>query len=45
MDAKDNYLVWCIDAWVTRPERPQGVKDEVKMLEGQKAGPKGCQLE
>ena len=40
-DAKDKYVVWCIGAWVTRPERPKGAKDKVKMPEGQKAGPNG----
>ena len=44
-DAKDKYVVWCIGAWVTWPERPKGAKDKVKMPEGQKAGPKGRQLE
>ena len=38
-------MVSCIGAWVTWPERPKGAKDEVKMPEGQKAGPKGRQLE
>ena len=33
-DAKDKYVVWCISAWVTRPERPKGAKDEVKMIGG-----------
>ena len=33
-DAKDKYVVWCISAWVTRPERPKGAKDEVKMIRG-----------
>ena len=42
---KDKYMVWCIGAWVTWPERPKGAKDNVKMPEGQKAGPKGRQLE
>ena len=27
-DAKDKYVVWCISAWVTRPEPPKGAKDE-----------------
>ena len=44
-DAKDKYVVWCIGAWVTWPERPKGAKDKVKMPEGQKAGPKGRKLE
>ena len=25
-----NKLLHCIDAWVTRPERPKGVKDVIK---------------
>ena len=29
-DAKDKDVVWCISASFTRPERPKGVKDEVK---------------
>ena len=44
-DAKDKYVVWCIGAWVTWPERPKGAKDKVKMPEVQKAGLKGRQLE
>ena len=28
--AKDKDVVWYISAWVTRPERPKGAKDEVK---------------
>ena len=32
-------------AWVTWPERPKGAKDKFMMPEGQKAGPKGRQLE
>ena len=32
-------------AWVTWPERPKGTKDKVKMPKGQKAGPKGRQIE
>ena len=39
-------------AWVTRPERPKGVKDVIKQArraqsrpEGPKAGPKGRNLE
>ena len=44
-DAKEKYVVWCIGAWVIQPERPKSAKDEVKMPEGQKAGPKGRQLE
>ena len=32
-------------AWVRRPERPKGAKDEVEMPEGQEAGKKGRQLE
>ena len=39
-DAKDKYVVWCIGAWVTRPERLKGAKDKAKMPEGEKAGPK-----
>ncbi len=44
-DANDKYVVWCIGAWVTWPERPKGAKDNVKMPEGQKAGLKGRILE
>ena len=44
-DAKDKYVVWSIGVWVTRPERPKGAKDEVKMPEGQKVGPMGRKLE
>ena len=29
-DAKDKEVFWCISAWVTRPEHPKGVKNEVK---------------
>ena len=35
----------CIGAWVTRPERPKGVKDVIKQAEGSKAGLKGRNLE
>ena len=35
----------CNGAWVTRPERPKGVKDVIKQAEGPKAGPKGRKLE
>ena len=37
--------ILCFVAWVTWPERPKGAKDKIKMPEGQKAGPKGRQLE
>ena len=42
---KASYIVNMYDACVPWPERPKGAKDKVKMPEGQKAGPKGCQLE
>ena len=32
-------------AWVTRPERPKGAKDEVKEARRAKRGPKGRRLE
>ena len=38
---KDKDVVWCIGAWVTRPERPEGTKDRVSQ-EGSR--PKGRQL-
>ena len=35
----------CTVAWVTRPERPKGVKDKVKQVEEPKAGPISRYLE
>ena len=39
------FQIFLFGACVTRPEQPKGTKDKVKMPEGQKAGPKGRQLE
>ena len=33
----------CTDAWVTRPERPKGVKDEVKQARRARSRPEGPQ--
>ena len=33
--------LWWMEAWVTRPERPKGVKDEVKQARGAKSRPEG----
>ena len=38
---KGLIIIWCIVAWVTRPERPKGVKDEVKQARRAKSGPAG----
>ena len=42
LDAPSHH---CTVAWVTRPERPKGAKDEVKQALGPNAGPKGRKLE
>ena len=33
--------LWWMEAWVTRPERPKGVKDEVKQARRVKSRPEG----
>ena len=33
--------LWWMEAWVTRPERPKGVKDEVKQARRAKSRPEG----
>ena len=40
-DAKDKYVVWCIGAWVTWPERRKGAKDKAKMPEGPQTRSRG----
>ena len=35
--------IWRIVAWVTRPERPKGVKDEVKQARRAQSRPEGPQ--
>ena len=44
IDAKVEKEVLVNSAWVTRPERPKGAKDEVKRIEGpppRSRGPEG----
>ena len=42
-NSKKKQILQCTDAWVTRPERPKGVKDVIKQARRAQSRPEGPQ--